>query len=200
MLDIFSLAQLLFFVVVGRDPSADRFEDNVSLLVKSLNSWIEDRASEPLVSLYKRGVAKEPGARPTMAEFIDLLSTAEAYVLSASGRDDINEEDLCRRVAHLFAGLGNYTATASTAMMNSLSGQVAIAVRMIDFQYSRGATVEVDLSVADKLPMSGFKSGSNARDTLNARLSRILKRFPNVTRHNGKRGAYQVYVRINKVL
>jgi len=197
--DVFSLAQLLFFVIVGRDPSADKFADNERRLVAALNSWVEDRAASPIREVYKRCTARNALDRLSLNEFVAKLVSAEAYVLAASGRDTVTEDEMCRRVAHLYAGIGKFEATERRSSMLSLSTQVEIIVRLLDVDKQGKAQVEIELSVTERLPVPSLRSGTDARLALNKRLDKILRRFPNVSRHSGNRGSYQVFVRADKV-
>ncbi len=74
-----------------------------------------------------------------------------------------------------------------------------IIVRLLDVDKQGKAQVEIELSVTERLPVPSLRSGTDARLALNKRLDKILRRFPNVSRHSGNRGSYQVFVRADKV-
>ncbi|MFE6978911.1 caspase family protein [Streptomyces sp. NPDC057682] len=197
--DVFSLAQLMFFLVTGRDPSAENFAKNQEVLRRKLASWIDDRASEALMELYKKATSKAPEDRPqTVVDFVAPLRAAEAIIQIASGTEDVEEDDLCRRIGQLYAGMGRYDSTGGQVRMNSASGQVEVIARLKGSSNKLTATVEVEFSVMGSIPVASLKSGRSARDSINARLDRALqKRYGNaVKRHPGNTGAYQVFVTI----
>jgi eukaryotic-like serine/threonine-protein kinase len=198
--DVFSLAQLMFFLVTGRDPSGENFTKNLEVLTTELGSWIDDRAATSLIDLYKLSTSKHPEHRPqSVVEFVHPLRLAESLIQIASGTDAISEEDICRRIGQSYVGLGGYSASEGECRMNSLSNQIEIIVRLRNLSAARKASFEVECSVTDKIPVPSLKTGRSARDSINARLDKTLRRFPKVTRRAGSKGAYQVYIQIDDV-
>ncbi len=198
--DIFSLAQLLFFVIVGRDPSGDNFADNLTRLRNTLNSWVEDRAAVVLLGVYESCTSRTPSERLSMLELIEKLSQAEAFILQASGDDSVSESQLCRKVGHLYAGLGRYDATDDRVSMQSLSGQVSVIHRLKDVGQKGKAIIEIEFNVTERITVPAFKSGGTARTAINAKLDKALRRWRDVvTRHDGKKGQYQVFVHVKDV-
>ncbi|WP_202638206.1 protein kinase domain-containing protein [Bailinhaonella thermotolerans] len=198
--DVFSLAQLMYFLVTGRDPSGENFDRNKQILTRELGSWIDDRAAAILIDLYTRSTSKTPAERPqSVVEFVTPLRNAESLIHIASGSDQIDEDDLCRRVGHAYAGLKQYTCTEDNCRMTSPSGQIEIIVRLKDVRVNRMAVIEIEFSVIDKIPVPGFKTGKSARESINMRLDKIFPRSSNVRRHPGNKGAYQVFMIMEKV-
>ncbi|UFR03598.1 caspase family protein [Streptomyces sp. Go40/10] len=198
--DVFSLAQLMFFVITGRDPSGENFTKNVEILTHDLGSWIDDRAAKTLIQLYLSSTAKQPSERPqTVVEFVSELRRAESVIQVASGTDKIAEEDLCRRIGQLYAGLNQYSATEGECLMNSRSGQVEIVVRLKNINGKGAASLELECSVTDKLPVPSLKTGRSARESINIRLDKVVARLPGVRRHAGNKGAYQVFFSVDDV-
>ncbi|SEE89150.1 caspase family protein [Streptomyces sp. Ag109_O5-10] len=198
--DVFSLAQLMFFVITGRDPSGENFAKNLEILTHDLGSWVDDRAAKTLIELYRSSTSKQPSERPqTVVDFVSELRHAESVIQVASGTDKIMEEDFCRRVGQLYAGLNNYSATEGECRMNSRSGQVEIVVRFKNVSSKGEASLELECSVTDKLPVPSLKSGRSARESINIRLDKIVARLPGVRRHAGNKGAYQVYLSVDDV-
>lgn len=200
--DIFSLAQLLFFVIVGRDPAGDNFGRNIELLRKALNAWVEGRAADELLALYTGSTQRVPAERPqTVVDFVQPLAKAQAYIQAATGSDSVAEEDFCARFGHLYAGVGKYQSTAAVMTTHSLSGGIAITVRnkgVAAKSYSQ-IDVEVELSITGVIPVSFFGTGASARATINARLDKMLSRCHKVSRHPGKAGSYQAYLEVRDV-
>jgi serine/threonine protein kinase len=198
--DVFSLAQLMFFVITGRDPSGENFTKNVEILTRDLASWVDDRAAATLINLYKSSTSKQPSERPqTVVDFVSELRRAESVIQIASGTDQIPEGDLCRRIGHLYAGINHYSATEGECRMNSRSGQVEIVARIKNITPRGTASMELECAVTDKIPVPSLKSGRSARDSINIRLDKVVARLPGVQRHAGNKGAYQVFFTINDV-
>ncbi|MET9112674.1 MULTISPECIES: protein kinase domain-containing protein [Streptomyces] len=198
--DVFSLAQLMFFVITGRDPSGENFTKNVEILTHDLASWVDDRAAATLINLYKSSTSKQPSERPqTVVDFVSELRRAESVIQIASGTDQIPESDLCRRIGHLYAGINHYSATEGECRMNSRSGQVEIVARIKNITPKGTASMELECAVTDKIPVPSLKSGRSARDSINIRLDKVVARLPGVQRHAGNKGAYQVFFTISDV-
>ncbi|MEU5663794.1 protein kinase domain-containing protein [Streptomyces longwoodensis] len=198
--DVFSLAQLMFFVITGRDPSGENFTKNVEILTHDLASWVDDRAAATLINLYKSSTSKQPSERPqTVVDFVSELRRAESVIQIASGTDQIPEGDLCRRIGHLYAGINHYSATEGECRMNSRSGQVEIVARIKNITPRGTASMELECAVTDKIPVPSLKSGRSARDSINIRLDKVVARLPGVQRHAGNKGAYQVFFTISDV-
>lgn len=197
--DIYSLAQLMFFVITGRDPSGEKLRKNVEVLTKTLGSWVDDRAATILIALYERATSK-PSERPqTVLEFMKELHSAEAIIQAASGTDFVSDEIFCQRVGFSYRGINGYTASDHECRMNSLSGQVEIVVRLVDTDGQQHASIEVECSVTGSLPIPSLKSSKIGRESINVRLDKALKRFHNATRHPGNKGTFQTFVYIRDV-
>ncbi|RBL86024.1 hypothetical protein DDE05_13185 [Streptomyces cavourensis] len=200
--DVFSLGQLMFFLITGRDPNPENFAKNHEVLSHELASWVDDRASQQLLDLYVGATAKSPYERPqTVTDFVAPLRSAEAIIQLASGSDEVPEEDICRRVGQLYVGMGRYDAGDGQVRMLSHSGQVEIVTRLKSLSANKTVAVEIEFSVNQNIPVTALKSGRSARDTINARLDRALssKFGKTVQRHNGKKGMYQVFVNVSEV-
>ncbi|MEU5871925.1 protein kinase [Glycomyces sp. NPDC047369] len=200
--DVFSLAQLMFYLIVGKDPTPASSTRNNQMLTRVLSNWVDDRAAEPLLEMYKRASLKEPEERPQdVTEFVASLRTAEAFIQLASGPPDLLEEDFWGRVGNSYAGLGRYEADAAKMRTTSVSEQVEI-IGQFRHVTARGiAEVELEFSVTQNIPMGSFKSGKQARERLNKRLDKLLSRQfgHTVRRRDGQKGMYQVFVTISDV-
>ncbi|GAB7186787.1 hypothetical protein ATKI12_6618 [Kitasatospora sp. Ki12] len=198
--DVFSLAQLLYFLCTGRDPSGENFDRNVRVLKQELGSWVDDRAASALIDVYTSSTSKSPSDRPqSVLELTTPIRKAESIVQIASGTDLIPEDDLCRRIGSLYAGYEQYTATDGECRMASLSGQMEIIVRLNNVSSSKSASLEIEIAVTDKIPIPSQKSGKSARETINTRLDKVFAKDANVIRHSGNKGAYQVFLAVDKV-
>jgi serine/threonine protein kinase len=200
--DVFSLAQLMYFAIVGESPSAGSPVRNVQKLSQALSSWVDDRASEPLLELYSKASSKNPDERPEdVTTMLSALRKAEAFIQLASDSEDVLEIDFWRRVGQAYAGLKKYSADPEHMWTISISGQVEINCGFKRV-YSRGSVdVQLEFSVTQNMPVPAFKSGKKARDKTNARLDKLLRRRfgHTVTRHNGHKGTYQVFVNVSDV-
>lgn len=197
--DVYSLAQLLFFVVTGKDPLPDNHDRNVARLLQRLNEWVEPRAAETLLDLYSRSTERDPSKRPQdVSEFSRVLARAEAYASASSGRDEVSEQDFCRRLGHVFSGIGRHRGSDSEVHMASLSQQVGIIVRNKGRNDRRSDHVDLEfqLSVTDRLPVGSVNSGSAARQAINSRLTKSLARFPGARRRAGTSGVFQTFIEV----
>ncbi|WP_157878061.1 protein kinase domain-containing protein [Streptomyces torulosus] len=193
--DVFSLAQLMFFIVTGKDPSGEDFSKNTQSLTRELHSWIDDRAAKALITLYATATSKDPAARPQrVIEFVDVLRQAESVIQMASGTDKIDEEDFCRRIGQLYANIDEYHATEAKCRMSSRSGQVEVLVTKLGVKTSGVTSLEIECSVIHALPVPSLKTGHAARQSINARLDKSIGNIPGVSRHSGTKGAYQVFL------
>lgn len=197
--DVYSLAQLLFYVMTGADPAGDDRTGNIETLRALLRDWVEDRAARIILDTYTSATQKSPGDRPqTVRELISELSKAEAYALEASGNGDVTEEDFCRRVATMYAGFDRFEAGDFRASFMSVSEGVAVEVRTRGVARGDRVDIEVELNVRGKLPVPSFKSGTDARAAVNARLDKMLNRF-GAKRRPGNSGQYQVFVEASQI-
>ncbi|WP_371675823.1 caspase family protein [Streptomyces sp. NBC_01276] len=198
--DVFSLAQLMFFVITGRDPSGENFAKNVEILTRELGQWIDDRAADALIGLYREATDKNPSQRPeNVGLFVSVLREAESIIQMASGTDSVPEQDLCRRIGHLYAGMNEYAASEGECRMNSRSRQVEIVVRIKNFTSLGRASLEIELSVTSGIPVPSLTSGKSARQSINLRLDRIVGKLPGVRRSAGNKGAYQCFLGVEDV-
>lgn len=197
--DIYSLAQLLFYVLTDRDPAGDNSQANQAHLNEVLRDWVDDRAAKIIRDLYEAATRKKPLDRiQTVREFIDALTRAEARVLVASGSGAVSEEDFCRRIATMYAGFDGFEASEFRASFASVSGGVAIEIREVGVARNGSVDIEVELNVREKLSVPGFKSGADARASTNARLDKMLVKF-GAQRRPGRSGAYQVFIDVRRV-
>jgi serine/threonine protein kinase len=200
--DVFSLAQLMFFVVTAEDPASDAPEQNRTRLARATNAWADPRAVRVLNELYDSSTQRDPAMRPeSVAEVLKQLAKAETYVLAESGDDRIGEERFIDRIAHSYRGYGNYSSSGRVTSMLSLSGQVAISLQSKGRSTNRTdhIDVEMELSVTGAVPVSSFTTGVNARRLLNQKLDRIVRRFERVERHAGNSGAFQTFIVVRNV-
>lgn len=202
--DVFSLGQLLFFVVTAKDPTPEAAKRNSESLRRELNDWVEGRAAEIILSLYQRSVDREPANRPqSVAEFSADLIRAEALVQSSSGDSAVAEGQFLARLGHLYSGIGSYSIDSSGLNMSSLSGQVDIFVRDLGLSATSNhhTDIEAILSVTGTMPVPTLSGGEKARRSVNARLDKMLAKYRDrgVSRHAGSKGVYQTILEFRKV-
>lgn len=200
--DIYSLAQLIYYIITGESPGSDRAPENLKRLRQKLNDWADDRAGAAVLEIYERCTQRDPAQRlQSVRDIIALITEAETFAAAASGTDRVDEDDFCRRVGHIYAGIGAFESSKSSAEMTSLSGEVHITVRVVGASPSADqVSVEVEFNALGSAPMGNAKSGLAGRERLNQRLDRALKRsFPQARRHPGNRGAFQTFVNLEHV-
>lgn len=198
--DVFSLAQLMFFVLVGYDPSAEHAAQNLQKLKVSTRGWLDERAVKVLLDLYERSTQRDPQSRPqSMREFVAELGLALNYVSDTASTDGIAEGEFLPRAAYIYAGIGSYSVAQDRVEMKSVSGVCDIVLRGRPSSRSNSIDLEIEVSVSERLPVPSFKTGSQARSAINARLDKALSSVPNSRRRNGNKGAYQVFVDLSHV-
>ena len=200
--DVYALAQVMYFVITGQDPLPDDRSKNANSLRASLNDWVDGRAAELLFSLYERSTAHRPEQRvQTAAEFTGTLVQAQAYVLAASGSDAVAEEAFCTRLGHAYAGVGGFAVVQPDHVeMSNLTQRISVIAK-VRGEGPRSGTIrlELALSVTEGVALSNVVSGQAARQALNARLDRSLSRFDQVTRRRGTQGAFQTFIVLEAV-
>lgn len=200
--DIFSIAQLAFFIITGEDPASGNIPKNEDRLRKVLNGWTEQNSATILLDLYVQCSQKNPEDRPqSMSEFSGAILRAEAFASAASNTATVLEKDFCERLAFLYSGVDSYSTTGNTVSLASLSQQVSILIRNkgTSLKGHEYIDLEFELSVTGTLPVGAVTSGSSGRKSLNQRLDKVLARYPNATRHPGNKGTFQTYVAVKNV-
>ncbi|RRR96483.1 protein kinase domain-containing protein [Glycomyces terrestris] len=166
--DVYSLAQLMFFLIVGEDPSPASPARNIQKLTHTLTNWVDDRASEPLLEMYEQASSKEPSERPqTVTDFLTPLRKAEMFIQLASDSEDVPEDDFWRRVGHAYAGLGKYEADTDKMWTTNMSKQVEVIGRFKHVSTRGIAEVELEFSMTQNMLVPSFKTGKKAREQIN---------------------------------
>lgn len=202
LVDVYSLAQLSYFIFTAEDPASDSPQQNRARLKRSLNDWGDPRAVKILQELYDSSSQKNPALRPeSVAEFRSQVLRAEVFINALTNDDQLSEYDFIDRVAHSYRGVENYTMSGPVATMNSLSGQVfvGIASKGRSINSASHIDVELELSATGVIAVGTLTSGANARRVLNQRLDKVVRRYVNVERHPGSRGSFQTFIRIRSV-
>lgn len=200
--DVFSLAQLMYFVVTHKDPVPEDPHKNLVSLTHHLNDWVDARAAETLAGLYAQGTQRAPEERPqTVTDFLGQLARAETYALAASGRDTVQASEFCRQLGHAYKGVGNYRAGEDFVDMTSLSGQIQIRVtnKGPSAQQKDCIDLGAELSVTGDVPVANLVTGARARRAINSRLDKMIGKYPHVIRHAGNLGVFQTFISMKNV-
>ncbi|WP_325051004.1 protein kinase domain-containing protein [Nocardia puris] len=198
LVDVFSIAQLMYFVLTAEDPASDSPAQNRSRLSRKLNDWADPRAVTILSELYEKSTHRNPSDRPeSVAVFRNQIAGAEAYINETSLDIRWSTHDFLDRVSHAYRGVGNYSFTGpDSVQMLSLSGQVSITLRSKGNSVNRNDHIdlEFELSVTGAIPVASLSSGASARKSLNQRLDRVVRRHDHVERHHGSHGSFQTFI------
>lgn len=202
VVDIYSLAQLMFFIITNEDPVSDDQERNNVKFARTLNRWADPRAVEIVRDLYQKSTERDASLRPQeMQEFVAAIVKADAYTNAATRDERMSEERFLSQLAHALVGLGNYSTTSDSVSMSSLSGQVSVIIRSKgrSVNTSDRVDVEFELSVTGMMTLAAVSSGQQSRKQLNSKLDRLLSRYPGTERHPGNKGTFQTYVVMRRI-
>lgn len=200
--DVYSLAQLMYYIFVGRDPNGENQHRNAAELHRVLGEWTDERAAQIILNLYEACTARKPVLRPSiMEDVLSQLSLALGYIQATSGTNVIDRTNFCHRVAYMYAGLGRFNSDSQndSASMRSKSGQIAISLRIRDLAGAGTCNIELKLAAEERLALTDISSSASARMALNNRLDKVTRRFSKATRRNGRHGQYEVFVDLKAV-
>lgn len=198
--DVYSLAQLMYFVIVGRDPSGENHLRNVQDLTHVISDWTDERAAKIIVDLYSSSTSRLPSQRPSdMHEVLQKLSLAYSYIHDTESTDKIAEDAFCSRVAFLYAGLGSFELNRETVNFKSKSGTLGLALRPRGYAHNGVVDLELKIVAEQRLSLQSISSSASARSALNSRLDKVTRRFAKTSRRNGKQGQYEVFIDLSGV-
>jgi serine/threonine protein kinase len=173
--DVFSLAQLMFFVITGQPPSGEDFVRNAVLIRQESRLWFDNPVADELTRLYQRATAKDPEERwpRDVAAFTAVLEHAELLCLPSATWTS-GEEILYHRIARGYAGSNRYTVAPDGCRLQSSSGHLDVTVRLLSVDALGRGLLEIECSVAVGSTMGGLVTAKQ-RQTVDARLRHRIK-------------------------
>lgn len=195
--DVYALSQLFFFLVTGRDPRADRPEENFAALRDALAAIAERSVAEPLFVMYQSCTSLDPASRLSSVEELCavLLQAQTAYQETLLGLPQTPEE-VARQVAYAYAGPSGYTQYDESVHVRSRSNTVSMTIKPRGVARDGISDFTIHFEVSGKFGVQGASSGANARQFINQRIDRRTARFDKVTRTAGSHGFFETTMTI----
>lgn len=176
--DVYALAQLVFFIVCGHDPRADRPDENARAFSSAVAAIFTPDPAAILIDLYRAASSIDPSGRPaSMTEFTDNIQRARARYEADSSAIRLDTIDLMKRVAHLYVGPGRYEVTRDKVAMTTRAGTLAITLLPRGNPDAEQSAFSVELRALSDFSVPGASSGAQATQALNAKLDRALNRL-----------------------
>jgi serine/threonine protein kinase len=195
--DVYSFAQLCFFLATGGDPVPFGVADNSRGLRDRISNWKSLDAAGTFLEMYSTCSQQEPGKRLQDFRAIgDMLYKTHSLLSSVDRRDAIDEEEFARQLQYSLVGLLDEGQEPRRAF-RSLSGRTTVAIADMSGEPDGCFTVTLQFT-QDYLSVQGA-THEKARKLLNMRLDKALARCGNVDRWNGTKGTYEVFLVIKSL-
>lgn len=186
--DVYAFSQLMYFIVLGRDPQADRPTVNLEAFRSRIAELFSEGAATELYALYERGSHERPSDRlGSMAEVCDALLRAQTAQVSSSATELLQPTELIRKVAYSYVGIGKYTEGETMVNFRSRSGALSIELSLIAEPRSGFGDFAIRLDALERLAMPGVASSSVAMGRFDQRIDKRLAKFSKVKRMAQKR-------------
>jgi hypothetical protein len=198
--DVYAFGQLLFYLVVGSDPSADRRASNIERFTAATNMLLPYDAAGTVTELYRLCTQVSPDERPqNMDEVCASLTRARLSHETQAQTAVFEPGEICRQVAHAYIGVGGFTPTDNGAQLQSRAGTLSIEAVSRGVPAANKSDFVLNISASQHFGVPGAGSGAQARRILNQRLDRRLQRFGNVSRTAGDQGYFQTHIKVEQV-
>lgn len=171
--DIFSLGQILYFLVVGANPSLRDLEANLNNLKRRFaRAGVSAEVTSGLIDLYIESINPDPLNRLSSAKvFRDRIYLLAAELRGASDSGLLNERQFLREVRFEVAGILSDPESSESVSFSSRSGGTHV-------ELSVGDHLEIELLGASTALIEGQKSMATARNQLNSRLDTLVSTQP----------------------
>ncbi|PYY65524.1 hypothetical protein DEJ30_00165 [Curtobacterium sp. MCPF17_003] len=197
--DVYGFAQLMFYMYVGSNPSADRPKQNVDRFRDEVASLHTQTSAALIIDLYEMCSKYRPQDRlQTLQEVCDVLTRARVAHSASSETKSLSQEDFCREVAFVYAGHGAFTEDGEGGVrLTSRAGTLDVQLQAKGVPEAGRSNFTITLSATQSLGVGGASTGAQGRRIINQRLDRRLGRFENVNRTPGTSGYFQTKVHIS---
>jgi serine/threonine protein kinase len=198
--DIYAFGQLLFFLLVGSDPSPDQKDANLARFRQAVSGAFSHGPAETLIQLYTDATQLAPEARPqSMAEVCSALTSARIAHETLARQTSFNPGDIAKHVAYAYVGPGRFSVADDSVSFPSRAGTLAVKLRPRGVASDQASDFILDVAASQDFGVPGAGSGAQARKILNQRLDKRLRRFGEVTRTPGSQGYFQTHLTITGV-
>ncbi|MCP1501559.1 serine/threonine protein kinase/uncharacterized caspase-like protein [Curtobacterium herbarum] len=199
--DIYGFAQLLFFILVGSDPTPDQPKLNLDRISNAVKGLFDRNPAELLISLYVESTKYNPADRiKSMTDVVDILSRVKVLSELASRSGLLSQLEVLQQAAYSYAGPNKYATNPEIDEVSFFGRSGILELRMRPVGSPRGevSTFEIFLGASQHFGVPGVGSGSQARMVLNQRLDKRVKKFK-VVRTQGDGGFFSARLKVDNV-
>lgn len=198
--DVYAFAQLLYYLVCGEDPRAERPENNQANFRRKISELFLEDPAATLIELYQQSSSHDPSGRPqSMEEVCETVLRARMLHLSGRESSALTTGEVCRQVGFAYAGVDHYEAADDGIQMTSRSNTLAISLRWNAEAVDGTASFVFSISARDQMGVPGAASGAQARQKFNQRIDRRLQKYPYASRTAGGRGFFDTRINVKQV-
>ena len=198
--DVFAFAQVLLYVLAGRDPRVNQTEVNVKTLIGALREKVPTSGVRQLSDLYNRCSSYDPGDRPAdFSEILDVLRSVKSGIDLAAGGITLQIPEFLQEVrVALNDDIGEPPRQWKDFYALSRTKRTGVSLQAI---HDRESTCGFEFRFAPSVEF-GAQGVRNAdlRKVLNQRLDRVIGNasIPS-RRRSGQSGVYEVFIDIDPV-
>ena len=194
--DVYSLGQMLFFMVCGHDP-APRLADNHHVFAQKLANEVSAIPASLLLELYANSTRVSYNQRiQTASAFGEILTEAITDIEGESSSTPLEGRSFARELVFSFVGLESRRRLSDASFVTE-AGATIVEVVGAGLQAGR-MMLEVRLH-CQVFGLAGI-DGKTARRTVNQRLDDLIDRERRMTRRAGRQGPFETYIQVRDLL
>lgn len=198
--DIFSFAQIMFYLITGHNPSGDSIESNISELEKALRDWSPSSAGQNILKLYEKSSKRIPAHRPqSMMEVHGILGDCWSRVARVDERNTLTVDEMLSDCGYAYGGAFGYKLEDGELTFRSKSGRLHVTISSMGSHGPNTADFRLRLEDVGGFVFQGA-STQVARNALHKRVDRVMKQFELHHRENIKSGNFGFIIPLEGVL
>lgn len=194
--DVYSLGQVLFFLVCGHDP-APRLADNHHALAQKLANEVSAQPARLLLALYDNSIKTASDQRiQTASELAEILREAITRIEGESSTTPLEGRSFSRELVFSFVGLDPRRRLSEMSFVTEASATI---VEVVHAELYTGRMV-IDVRIhCQVFGLAGIDS-KTARRTVNQRLDDLIDRERRMTRKTGRQGPFETFIQVRDLL
>jgi len=190
--DIYSFGQLLYFIIVGGDPTLHA--NNERALTKAVEGWVLKEPAEKIIEIYRDTTQNNPANRPSTFQSVsDRLFEIKKDVSKSKKETKMEFDKFSEQVAFSLVGLSKERIKSPTHFV-STSGRTDIKILN-----ELPEKVVFKLEPLSKLRVDGCNSFEEARDAINKQVDHRISSLSSVKRRSPKRGPFKIILEIKNI-
>lgn len=194
--DIYSLGQMLFFVVCRHDP-APRLADNPNALAQKLGNEVSALPARMLLELYNNGTHISYSQRiQTASEFAENLRDAITRIEGSSSTTPLEGRGFARELVFSFIGLDPRRRLSDMSFLTEAGSTIVEVVNADLF----GARMAINVRIHCQIFGLSGADNKAARRTVNQRLDDLIDRERRMTRKIGRQAPFETFIQVNDLL